>query len=857
MNRTLPFLAALLALPASASAQLLDAAEEDYGVSAVSAMTGNGGLTAGVSDRGELTVLSWPSPSFHDQVDHQTVNGPSVRDHDRFGAAEDRGVFAGLWIEPADGAPFISWLRDPEWEHSQSYRSDASAAIEQSARLPGTGLSVFETTFVDPSTDVLHRRATIQRDATSTVQNVRYLLFTNFAPHLDRPAELTDRPAFPPPDADDDRHDFAAFWDDAQGALVHFAPAARDLTVLSDLMAGDWTDESWAAEGLGIARGIADASGPGVFLTLTASDAPDSVQVGWDTTRPCDGTAAWTWRPGTAWDDAQDGTLSGSPLGACQADATLAWDVDLGAPGTLATVSLDQTLSAAGTSGASRALATDASGSFDRALTDADAAWGDWLAELHVPTTLGDDLQGAAQRALISIAQGTDRDSGAIVASIARQPGEHLDRPAVSPWLDLALDISGDFDSVSRHSRFLASVQNRAPELGEDGTSVLSPAGAWLGGFWADGQPASRELDAFSLESVGLTVWALTAHAAFAANDEVRRDALGSAWPAIRRGADLLAGCVADGHPALDGASPAEGEPGWYPAWQDVVAGDFPSDEQRLASGSQDAESFLTCAPDARATWSARQGLLAAADAARILCVDGARSDYWESRAHELGAASLLTDYVFGTWQEEPAGVLWPTPFWIDDAHADLFGGVEAADDFLEQALLDAAEELHLGVEADVALTTAGSATAGRNTLALAGFWRGERRPDADVWVENLTHLERLAVDFAQPGTGHLGAVFVSLDTDGDGAADSAEQRVATPHLGAAALTYLTAMAIAHPERFDALDLSALDPVCPVGEQPVLSRRAADCEGCESNASGSEGSILLLGLLALFRRRRS
>ncbi len=874
MTRFLPLAAALVALPSLATAQSIDRIERQFGVSAVSAMTGNGGLTAGISARGELTVLSWPSPSFHDQMDHQTAAGPGARDLPRFGAAEDRGLFAGLWIEPEDGAPYISWIRDDAWEHSQQYRTNASPALVQSARLPGTGLSVFETTFVDRETDVLHRRATVQRDAGSNVRRVRYLLYANFAPQQDRVEDVADVPAFPPSETDDDAHDFAAFWDPQANALVHFSPTERDTSLLSPLMGGDWDAASWAGEGLTAASTLADGIQDGVFLALMGATHPDDFTVGWDRTRVCPGGSAWAWQPQPAWQDAQDGALDRSPLGACQTDAVLAWDVDLGATGSLVTVDLDQALAVQGSRTDALALADTARGTFDSALDRSEAAWQQWLSALRVPTNLGEDLQAFSERTLIALAQGTDRERGAIVASISRQPGYHLDWPRDSAFFDLALDVAGDFDAVSAHSRFLTDVQNRGPQFSDfEGLEdrIVSPAGAWFMNFWADGQESSNFLNPFEIDEVGLTLWKLTTHAAYASNANRRRDVLMAAWPAIARGADLLASCVAETHPALAGREAAEGQPSWYPVWQDLKAGVVPDPAARQAAlDVGDWEALLPCIANEDdnpnpsvslySTHVTRMGLLAAADAARVLCQDDERIAYWEARAHELAAVALKQYYdpTTGSWEGRGDWLLWPTPLWVDEAHADLFGGAEAADDFVEQALADHASAIHAEVADAVALNGEGAAYQNKKTLSLARYWTGEHRPDADQWVENLEHLERMAVDFTLPGTHHVGEVFVTLDTDGDGVNDTAEQRVATPHLWAATLSYLTAMAIAQPERFAPLEYGTMEPVCPVGEEPVLSRRAIECDGCESNTAGRNHGfgVLLLGLLGLLRRRR-
>jgi hypothetical protein len=95
------------------------------------------------------------------------------------------------------------------------------------------------------------------------------------------------------------------------------------------------------------------------------------------------------------------------------------------------------------------------------------------------------------RRALLSIRQGTDRATGAIVASISEQPAYHLDWPRDGAFLSLLLDAVGRTADVERHNRFYRDVQIRSagdprrqfgvaalqePNGGVDGVDVLPGA---------------------------------------------------------------------------------------------------------------------------------------------------------------------------------------------------------------------------------------------------------------------------------------------------------------------------------------------------------------------------------------------
>ena len=865
-----------LLAPAPAAAQAIDRIEHTFGVTAMTAMSGNGGLSVGLSERGEITVLSWPSPSFHDHVDHTTANGEDARDLPLFGAEPDRGVFTGIAFDDGSG-PTVSWVRDAEWEHEQAYVDDTSAFVRQAARHSDNGISVFEFTGADRDRDVLLRRTTVQRADDSPLERVTLLAYSNLAPQLQRPADLADLPVYPPPEASDDSHDFLAFWDAENSLLVHLAPeeVRRDTTLLTPLLAEAWDEAMWADQGLAQAREfVRESLGDGVYLAIAPSTTPDGVQVGFQNDRPCSGGSDFAWTPQSAWDDAQDGVLSGSPVAGCHANAVFAWTLEFGAPGTHVTIDVDWFLAAASNHDAAVELAGSARDEgFDRAAERTDAAWDAWVSELATPDNLGAELVAFSQRTLIALKQGMDRETGAMVASIARQPGYSLDWPRDSTFFNLALDVAGAFDDVRTHNQFLHDVQNREPvtlDLGGPAAQVISPPGAWLMNFWADGQPSTASLlNTFEIDEVGLMMWNYVAHAAFAGNDNLRRDELAAHWGSIERGANLLAACVADDHPAVGDEPPAGfGSLDWWPVYAALLEGTAPDADARLAALASNPASMLPCTANeddnpvpsvsVYSTHTTRLGLLAAVEAARLLCIDTPQTRYWQERAHELAAVALLEYYDADTrtWADGRLDwLLWPYPLSIDDAHADLF---DDADALVDQALDDLAARLHAEVDDAVSLSTAGAAYENKKTLNLARWWSGANRPAPELWVANVQHIEALGVDLAVPGTRHVGEVFVSLDDDGDGVADRAEQRVAVPHLWAATLTYLSAMAVSRPDLFEPLTYGALEPVCATGEEPVLARGRVECSECESSVVGRSSAPFGLALLALFlvRRRR-
>ncbi|HCP44617.1 MAG TPA: hypothetical protein DIU15_01070, partial [Deltaproteobacteria bacterium] len=681
----------------------------------------------------------------------------------------------------------------------------------------------------------------------------------------------------------DSNHDFAAYWDPEHEAIVHFSPSGEreHLGRLDNLMTTDWSDsQSWESGGLGAMEALLNQGlGTGAFFALGGDRAPDSYQIGRE---PCAAGAGWTWEPQSAFHDAEDGQLSGSPLGACHTNGALLWTMDLGEPGTSSEAVLDVLLSAAATKATALeqlALARleGSDGAMERATIDAD----EWLDPLRLPESFDEEVQAFSKRTLLALRQGTDKESGAIVASVAVQPSYHHDWPRDGAFFNLALDVAGDFDQVTRHNLFLASVQNLEPQLGVSGM-LATPPGAWFMNYYADGRPSTKVLNPFEIDQVGLMLWAFWAHSTFASNDNQRRDVLTSTWEAMERAANLVAACVDDSHPAV-GEPPPEGYPLWWPVFRDLEAGIAPDLETREATmrdGNWEALRPCLANEDDNpissvslySTHVLRLGLLAAVKAARVLCLDLPQVAYWEERAHELAAVALKLYYsderaIKGAaWEGRGDWLLWPMPLelpasmdpYFSTSTKPLLARAEV-EQWVSDALDAYALQAHREVTSAVSLQTEGAAYENKKTLSLARFWANTGQQTTTQASQNEEHIRRMAVDLAIPGTRHVGEVWSNLDDDGDGIFDRADQRTAVPHLWTASLTYLSAMASSQPELFDSLEAD-YDPVCLEGHDPRLQRGVADCsDGCQDNMAGSKvrlvRAVFLAVLLVLFLRR--
>ncbi len=842
MTRSAPCgaLALLLLAPGLALAQV-DALEAVEGPTLMSALAGDGGLTVGVAPTGELTQLLWPDPFGAAQIHHRTAASANARELPRFGAERTDGLLVGLWIERGDGSE-LTWLRNEPWEHSQAY---SGAAIVQTSERADLGLRVFVT--ASARGDGLVLRTALERDDGSPVLDAWVVVFADVSPG---------------------GADWLAYWDPTGDRVIAFSPTDGGDEPRGALLAGDWTAEAWRGEGLGLAEDIATGR-PGVHLAF-GGDTPSGVHVGARTGQDCVPGAGWA-HPPSAWDavaaSLTSGTSEGAPVAACDADAALSWPVEWKDDGPTDRGAVDFFLAAAPTAvaAASRLDGLRDLG-FDALVAAANASASESLDRLVLPTGVGTGERAAitsfAERWARTAESLVDVDTGAIAASAASQPLFHVDRPWESAWTELALEVTGDFDSVSRHQRWLVEQQVTAPVLADG--SLRVPPGAW-----------TTDRGPFDMAQVGLTAWSFWRHAQYAGNGSKARTTLAAAWPALSAAADLLTTCVADDHPALAVATAErpDGFPAWWPLLLDLQAGIAPDAAAGLTaavSGAWDAlrpcDSWEggAATPDATllSTHLARLGLLAAGAPRDALCLDDPRAEAWQARADELGALLLAADFDGASWTGKAPLLTWPAPLEIAPAWRFAFAtstDPEAQEAevtaYVQQALSAWVVQEHARAVAAITLETDGRGDEALALLAGAG-WSTGAADERLLPARARAMLTRLVTKLTTP-TGHLGGAFVAVETPVKGA----DQRVGQPHLPAASQAVLALIAYDQPELLTPAAAQSLELTCPDGEEPDLLREAPACgSDCQSSLAGRpEGAASLaavLGLLGLALRRR-
>jgi glucoamylase len=461
--------------------------EELVGPTPIASSLGNGGLSAGFTPTGTVAVLSWPNPSYFNQMDYLTRS----RGFDsRLGAAENQGAFAGIDYALPGGGRRFSWLRD--WTATQRYLSGGSNALV--TEFSQSGVAVSQTAVISPDRDVM-----VVRYQVFGACDAKIVFFENLNPNLYKVPFLPGQDSFLWPG-----NDFAAFWKDDAGALLHFRPLTADPGSFLNVVEGS---PDYVRSTLG--RDLEAATKPGVAFAITSRPAPLAHQVGVDVFGILrEGT------PDLGGEDAYyDATsrgagLSGADAAFGQVDAAIAVPVQNGVA--------DVIVAAAHST--EEALAIGQAADYATIRDAEETYWQDWLADAKLPASSANlDVD---RRALIAIRNATAAPTGAIVASIARQSAYAEDWTRDGSFFNYALELAGHPEMVDQHNRFYARVQR--------------PNGSWGTMYYADGEEGGPFL--YEIDQQGLGTWTLWQHYVFTGD----RKYLDDVYPAIARAADWM-----------------------------------------------------------------------------------------------------------------------------------------------------------------------------------------------------------------------------------------------------------------------------------------------------------------------------
>ena len=797
--------------------------EDFFGVANVNGISGNGGLSAGFAEEGELTLVRWPSPSYFDQICYLTpFLSPSCesRQSPYHGAEENMGSFAGLHYRALGELPRMSWFRDEPWTHSQHYVSDRSNVLVTRAVNADLGLTVEAFDFVMPERDVLVRHYKITRSPGSPMEEAAFIYFENLEP------AVTKIPYFPVADSLlDPYNDFAVLYSSELDALIHFRPQERNYDALPQPDAPQSEIDRFVER--------LDETFP---FDPARSEEPVCIAVGADfgldaSGRPArsDGHQCGSQRhtlPGPvkaqgAFYDALDGRLSNVSAASGLVSAALAKAIEPGFEAAEFTVYL----AFAGTASEALFLLEDSRArGFDANFEETERFWADWLSRAALPDTDDPLILATARRTLITMRNYFDKRTGAFVASITTQPPYNVNWPRDGVYFAYLADVAGFPEIAEANMRFQARVQRdcrdrSAPNY--DLFCAMEPYfrlehGWYLDGtfdmaYYADGVHGGPIF--FEIDNSGFAAWMMWEHYRFLdPEDGVRylcseeEDGTGSIYEAIRRTGDSLGRCRT------------------------------PGDESGLQCYAFEDDN-IELRQTLTGAITVYMAVSSAIQAGTVCGEDQEVIDRWIERLEELSCAidANFWDEGAGRYKHGHAGayLLWPANFPLEADRLD------SQSRYLFETMVPT-----LTKEAE------GSAYAPKVTLALAkrGWDTGEPGRDLD-WAIRIFNRDLPAQD-----TRHYGEGVIIADIDGDGVKDY-DNRVAIPHLWEATLNYLSAAAFygtREPEQTG--EEEALEHGDHCGCSVVGGgghRSAEEPEGSRGQGPGSMGANLVLVLLPM------
>jgi len=848
----------------------IDMTEHVFGASNTNAVIGHGGLTAGISVDGDISVLSWPGPSFTDQLAYISGNDLDVRSEPHLGAADGMGSYIGLVLTTPTGS-FLAWLRDPTYfDHTQAYTQPDAPVVATTFTNDPLGLTVVLTDIVSPDVDVLTRRVVVTRAPGSLVTAASLVLYENLSPTLSRIPEI--------PIADwafDPRNDFVAAYDRSANVVIHAHPSDRAViqsladfadsptlvdygpinAIMQEATPSDADVDAFIAS-------IDTAFAPGVAAVVTTEPPPTSFQVGGDATSLCTAIGnfadnveeltnvfpgitlpldpnlanalrctddlpavsaanGWVWAPADALADANanaiGGQLSQSRISACQTNAALVtplvFQADV-AEGT-AVFAFGMTVANART-----ALATATSTPVSARQTASEQAAHAVLGSAQLPDpSLGALVVSVAQRALVNMYVARDRNVGAIVASISHQPPYFNDWPRDGSFITNAIDLAGLLPWATQRGEWYQTTQRTVPAGRDpllsgvppddpDTGDVQYPAFAWEMNYYADGVMGGPIR--WEIDNTALHLWAMVVHAASLQGAD-RQAFIASIYPTFKNALHLLA------------------------RWRDSTT---------LLQYIANEDDHLALTETLHGATAVYAALVAGARLAHAAGDEPAALEAYY-RSVELQQAIVTnfydpqtglfndpqpsgTDYIPGTTGlGDTAWLVWPARV------------LDPGDPRLEAQLSNDMAQ----VMPDILGQTEGAAYIMKNVVAAALL--GKDGGSRDVARDAVTRLAAIAT----PDTLQFGEVFITTFPNNPNT-PVFSQRVATPHVWEGTLFYLSAMALSVPQSFDP-EMTEL----PLPPQPFNAIGGCNVPARDASNSTSYAVLALLAAVVVSRLR--
>ncbi|MCD6570445.1 MAG: hypothetical protein J7L53_07055 [Deltaproteobacteria bacterium] len=728
-----------------------DTMEDLFGPGNVNAITGNSAMAAGFSQKGELTLLRWPSPSYYDQVSYLTpflTNACETRKLLYHGALENMGSFAGIYYY-TDSDEGMTWFRDDTWTHEQKYLHDESNIVLTVSENKALKIRVMVYDFIVPDKNVLVRHFKLERIINSPVVSTNLIYFENLDPVNEKTPYVPIRDVL----FDNILNDFSVMYHSERDVLLHFIPNERDRSFIREYLQLSQENINDLID-LGLDSYFGDHEN-NIYIAIGGDRPSYSHQCG----------LQWIERqfsivgPQGAYYDSRDGLLSNNPISLGLSSGALLFDLDLKKSDE---AELTIYFAASTTAAGALDLLDQARGEgFKKNMEETERWWKNWISRANMPAIDDPKILAVCRRSLIGIRNGYDKNTGAIVASITTQPPYSLAWPRDGVFFAYALDVAGFHDMAEKSLKFYARVQ-RDCKNNPDFACILNPIfrlrynweldGTYDMNYYADGVPGGPIF--FEIDNSGLMVWMMWEHYGFFKDKKKKKNYLEEMYPAIKKTTNSLALCK----------DPSNNLQCWA----------FEDDNTQLTQGLHGAITV-------------HMALKYGIEAAKEIGDDPWVWMAWEERKEELEEAIINEFYneeeqCFSGRLGAGAWLIWPDKF-IEYTDPRMCGHAR----YLLQAITPT-----LNKETWVGAYDA------KITLALAKMTKEERElcgVDSSMEEGGLEWaIHVLMKEVPSDETSQYGEIYVIGDFDGDGEKEF-QNRVAVPHLWEGALNYLSAMA--------------------------------------------------------------
>ncbi len=413
-------------------------------------VVGNSNLTGGFTERGKMSILTWPSPSYNDHVDFLGVK----QKNGGFEPKPEMGVFSGIYLDERDT---MSWFWENDWKKTHRYKNSSPEVFLTVFENPELGMKVTSHSFVLPEDNVLVRNYELEKNKNSQIENFTMLSYSNFHPTTGK------IPLLPLSDY------FQAY------------PIPVDFPILKEPRKASFKENSLVFSKIKSSFSNEKSSKTPIYIGATSSAEIGDYQIGTSNERG----------PQNAFLDCKDGTLSNSSSGTGKVNGAFSIKLDNEKNNVTLYYAVSQS------EGKTLKILENARDTpYSTHMKNTENWWGEWLQKAAMPDTNNENIIETAERSLISIRNAYDEKTGSILASVSRQPPYFLDWPRDGAFLNYALDQAGYHKMVEKHNKFYADIQRAT--------------GTWGMNYFPDGEEGGPLL--FEIDETGLTTWTMWKH---------------------------------------------------------------------------------------------------------------------------------------------------------------------------------------------------------------------------------------------------------------------------------------------------------------------------------------------------------